>query len=73
MSHTSHSRVFSSAKILLALVETMAECHIDKSLIIKGPNRLSFSSFFGQASSIMTEAGQCVKREEASFSLGYCT
>ena len=42
MNPTSDSRVFSSAKRLLALLETIAECHIGKSL--NGPNRLS--SFF---------------------------
>ena len=57
MNPTSDSRVFSSAKRLLALLETIAECHIGKSL--KGPNRLSsffLSSSFSQASSIITEA-----------------
>ena len=58
MNPTSDSRVFSSAKRLLALLETIAECHIGKSL--NGPNRLSSfflsSSSFSQASSIITEA-----------------
>ena len=59
MNTTSDSRVFSSAKRLLALLETIAECHIGKSL--NGPNRLSSfflssSSSFSQASSIITEA-----------------
>ena len=52
MNPTSDSRVFSSAKRLLALLETIAECHIGMSL--NGPNRLSSS--FSQASSIITEA-----------------
>ena len=54
MNPTSDSRVFSSAKRLLALLEIIAECHIGKSL--NGPNRLpSSSSSFSQASSIITE------------------
>ena len=39
MNPTSDSRVFSSVKRLLALLETIADCHIGKSL--NGPNRLS--------------------------------
>ena len=53
MNPTSNSRVFSSAKRLLVLLETIAECHIGKSL--NGPNPFFLSSS-SQASSIITEA-----------------
>ena len=52
---SSDSRVFSSAKRRLVLLETIAECHIGKSL--NGPNSLSsFFLSFSQANSIITEA-----------------
>ena len=71
---TSDSRVFSSAKRLLALLETIAECHIGKSL--NGPNRLS--SFFlllsfSQASSIITEAITMSQTRRSGIFYGYCT